>query len=252
MEWKNLTSKNIDLLDRQIPVVLPIGAIEQHGPHLPVVTDTLIGQYFCSKVDQMIPEDVLILPSVAVGCSRHHMDFAGTLTVSHDTFARYVTEILESVHAHGFQNLVLFNSHGGNQAIGQVIMETFGIQCPKANIALLTWWKIAGQALYEVTETGPGGVGHACEFETSLLQWMAEDLVDSSEIATGQNNQTFDWAEDDLLRSARAGLHRTMKERTTNGVFGDPTHASKQKGGQIVNIVLDAFKQILLDLRNQA
>ena len=69
-----------------------MGAVEKHGPHLPVVTDSLIGQYFCYCLDQKIQDEVLILPPIAIGCSRHHMDFAGTLKVSHNTFSLYVTE----------------------------------------------------------------------------------------------------------------------------------------------------------------
>ncbi len=85
MEKLNL--QKIDKLHRHIPVILPMGAVEQHGPHLPVVTDALIGQYFCYCLDQKIQDEVLIRPPVAIGCSRHHMDFAGTLTVSHSTFS---------------------------------------------------------------------------------------------------------------------------------------------------------------------
>ena len=97
MKWADLTSPELDQMDRNIPVIMNIGAIEQHGPHLPLETDSLIGRCLLDELDQSIPDGVLILPQVAVGCSAHHMDFAGSLTVGHETFAAYVCEILEAV-----------------------------------------------------------------------------------------------------------------------------------------------------------
>jgi hypothetical protein len=88
--WQSLTSKALARLDRSIPVVLPVAAVEQHGPHLPLATDRLIAEHFCRELDRELPDRVLILPTVAVGCSQHHMDFPGTLSVSHDGFMRYV------------------------------------------------------------------------------------------------------------------------------------------------------------------
>ncbi len=144
-----------------------------------------------------------------------------------------MTEILETVYAHGFKNLVLFNSHGGNQAAGQIVIENLGHLYPDAQVTLLTWWRIVDKALFEINESGPGGVGHAGEFETSLVQWIAEELVDESEIGKAQIAQTFDWAKSDLLRSAKAVVYRSMKEMTANGVNGDPTFASKEKGKKL-------------------
>jgi len=113
MYWRNLTSKEFEGIDRTTPVILPIGAVEQHGPHLNVETDVLIAEYFCDKLNTEISDDVLILPSIAVCASAHHMDFAGSLTVSHETLIRYIKEVLGSVLANGFQNIIIFNGHGG-------------------------------------------------------------------------------------------------------------------------------------------
>jgi creatinine amidohydrolase len=151
MIWDELTSPKIDSLDRDIPVLLPVAATEQHGPHLPLATDRMIGWHFAHSLHLKIPEQVLILPPVAVGCSNHHMDFPGTITVSHEAFATYVEEILESVLAHDFNNLIILNSHGGNQGIGQVILERLG---PEVNqMVLVTWWKLASEALARISES---------------------------------------------------------------------------------------------------
>ena len=246
MIWDEMTSPMIDALDRKIPVIIPVAATEQHGPHLPIATDRMIGWHFAHTLHTKIPKEVLVLPSVAIGCSQHHMDFAGTLTVSHDSFSSYVEEVIESVLSHDFENIIILNSHGGNQGIGQVILERIGEDA--SQIVFITWWKLAIEALLKITETSMGGVGHAGEFETSLMMHIAPHLVQEKLIEKGQNQATYPWAELDMLRGAKAGLYRSMYDMTTNGVFGDPTAATARKGEQISNLIVQNLKQIVLDI----
>ena len=248
MEWARLASTDIESINRNIPVILPVTALEQHGPHLPVSTDQLIGEYFCRELDRRIPDRALILPAVVITNSRHHMGFPGTLTVTHATFIRYVSEILEAVIANGFSTIVMFNSHGGNQAAAQVILEDMGVSHPGCRVALLTWWKVAHEQLMAISETGPGGVGHACEFETSLLQLIAPELVHTDRIAPGKNRPTYAWAESDMMRGSSGLLHRSIQEMTPNGVFGDPTAATREKGARIAAVVVEALERIVNDL----
>jgi len=248
MIWDQLTSPEIDALNRSIPVILPVAAIEQHGKHLPLATDRMIGEYFCHQLNEVIPDNILILPVMSVGCSEHHLDFKGSLTLQHDTFLHQVEDILGSVVFHGFKNLIIFNSHGGNMGIGQVIVEHFGNRHPECRIILATWWKIAGDALYELNETGVGGIGHAGEFETSLMMKIAPELVHHDKIEGKKNQIHFEWAAGDLLRGPKAALYQSMKTMTPNGVFGDPRMVSAEKGQQITELVVKALKKIVLDL----
>ena len=248
MIWDELTTTTIDTLNRAIPVLLPIAATEQHGPHLPLATDKMIGWHFAYSLHQKIPQEILVLPPVSVGCSAHHMDFGGTLSVGHDTFAAYVEEIVESVVRAGFSNIIILNSHGGNQGIGTVVTERLGPEVP--NIVFITWWNLAREALLKITETPVGGVGHAGEFETSLMLHVAPHLVNQDLIVKGENQPTFAWAEKDMLRSPKASLYRSMTEMTPNGVFGDPTKATAKKGEQISNHVVQSLKYLVLDLFN--
>ncbi|HEY8660240.1 MAG TPA: creatininase family protein [Hanamia sp.] len=248
MIWDQLTSPKINQLDRNIPIVLIMAATEQHGPHLPLATDRLIGEHFAYKLHESMPEQVLILPTVSIGCSDHHMDFAGSLTLTHNSFARQVHDIVGSVIHHGFHKIILLNCHGGNQGIGQVLVEQLGYKYPKADIVMATWWRIATNALEKITETGFGGVGHACELETSLMMLIAPHLVVKENIKPGGNNSTFSWAEGDMLRGAKAAYYRSIKEMTSNGVFGDPSTATVEKGKLITDAVLTALKQIVIDL----
>jgi creatinine amidohydrolase len=248
MIWDQLTSPEIDALNRSIPVILPIAATEQHGAHLPLATDRMIGEYFCHQLHDEIPDQALILPAVSIGCSAHHMEFSGSLTVRHVTFFRQVKEILSSVAFHGFKNLIVFNSHGGNLGIGQVIVEHFGKKHPECRIVLATWWKITGQSLFELNETGAGGVGHAGEFETSLMLKIAPQLVQIDKFENKQNKDNFEWASGDLLRGPQASLFQNMIDMTPNGVFGDVRKVSAEKGQKIAVMVVQALKTMVLDL----
>lgn len=248
MYWDQLTSGQLAELDKQTPVLLNIAAIEQHGAHLPVATDRMIGEYFSSLLNEEIGDKVLILPIAAVGCSDHHMGFCGTLTLSHATFSAVVKEIIQSVLNHGFYNIILLNSHGGNQGIMQVIIEQLGYANPSAHILGASWWNVAKEELLKITETGPGGTGHACEFETSLMKAIAPHLVHESLIKQGSNVWAFPSVDGDLLTGPRISFYRTMKELTPNGVYGNPTKASAEKGIRIGQCVTAALKQLVMNV----
>lgn len=248
MIWDTLTTVQLEGVDKNIPALLPLAATEQHGPHLPVSTDRLIGEHFARTLNAQISSSLLVLPTVAVGCSDHHMGYSGTLSLAHSTFLSVVKDIVASVLHHGFYKVILLNSHGGNQGIGQVILEQLGHENPQAHFVALSWWGIAGKSLKGITETGMGGTGHACEFETSLIQLIAPELIQSNFIKKGTNLPTFNWAEGDMLHGAAASYYRNMRTMTTNGVFGDPDAASVSKGQKIADYVVASLKQVVADL----
>ena len=248
MEWMKMTAAEISAAGSDVPVILPIAAVEQHGPHLPVSTDRMIAEHFCREIEEAIGAQVLILPTISITCSRHHQSFGGTLTVLHQTFIHYLSEVLDSIAEAGFENIVILNSHGGNQASANLVVESWGVSHPDCRLTLLTWWRAAGDELLEITERGLGGVGHAGEFETSLMMLIAPELVRSDAIARGGNIPTYEWAESDMLRGARGLVHRTTRQMTENGVFGDPTAASAEKGRQITEVVVDQLVRILREL----
>ena len=241
-----LTSREIDGLERSIPVIIPISAIEQHGPHLPLATDRIIGWHFLTQLEKEISDKVLILPSLGIGCSSHHMEFPGTLSYTHDTLFAMVEDIVESLLEHGFHRIILFNSHGGNQGVAQVLSERLGPEL--TYFSTITWWRLAASALLDLSRTGPGGVGHAGEFETSLMLHIDPDLVRKKLIEKGKNQATFSWAEGDMLRSGSAGLYRSMYEMTPNGIYGDPTQSSADQGLKISRLIVSRLKGIVLDL----
>jgi creatinine amidohydrolase len=248
MNWQELASPEFGEIDRATPVVLPVAAVEQHGPHLPLATDRMIAEFFADRINSRLGSSVLILPTVAVGCSAHHMEFLGSLTLRHETFLSVCEQYLTSAHAHGFRNFLILNSHGGNRGVCQVLLEKFGAEHANCRIAVASWWRAAAEALLPLNETGPGGVGHACEFETSLMLHIAPRSVRMEAMEPKSNTSTFDWAEEDLLRPSRVSLYRSMKQITPNGAWGDPTRATAAKGQQITEIVCDALSKVVSEL----
>ena len=248
MYWDQLTSPQIAELDKNIPVILPIAATEQHGAHLPLATDRMIGEHYCRKLNKKIGKKVLILPTISVGCSEHHTEFAGSLSVQHTTFLNQMTDIANCVVKYGFKKILVLNSHGGNQAIAGTFLEIFGYRNPQVRLVVATWWRIALAALQPLNESGQGGAGHAGEFETALMLLIAPELVQLDKIGGKANVPTFPWAEGDMLAGGQAGLYRTMKAMTPTGVYGEAKFGTKKKGKQITKIVVKALRKIVLDL----
>jgi creatinine amidohydrolase len=249
MKWRDLSSFEIDQLDRRIPVFMNIAAIEQHGRHLPLATDALIGEHFLDELEAAVPDQVLVLPQIQVGCSGHHLDFAGTLSVRHETMLHYVTDIVASVRQAGFANVVILNSHGGNQGIGQVMSEVIGQRSPDLRIVFTTWWRLAADRLTGISDGGPFSTGHACEFETSLMMIIAPELVKEPIPAGVSYQPSFDWSDGGMMHGPKASLYRSMKDISGGtGVVGEPSLATSEKGRAISAAVNAALVQMASDL----
>ncbi len=249
MRWEALTTKEFAEVSRTVPVLINIAAIEQHGPHLPVDVDACIGQHFVDEMDRVMGERVLTLPQIKVCCSAHHMSFAGSLSVSHESFLAYAFDLISSAVAHGFQNIVILNSHGGNQGIGQVLTEKLGMAHPQVRFAFLTWWRTANEALSQIRESAYGGVNHACEFETALMMHIAPDTVRGEHICGFNHVLPPGWADADMLESRSGSCFRPMSVSSGGlGVVGDPSLATPDKGRRISEAVVERLQSILTDI----
>ncbi|MCK0148257.1 creatininase family protein [Arenibacter sp. F26102] len=186
MIWDEFTCLEIAKVDKKTPVVLVMAANEQHGPHLPFATDRLIGEHFVISLNKSIPDKVLVLPHIAVGCSEHHIGFLGSLTRSHNTFINQVKDIVSSILKHGFTNTILLNNHGENQDVWQVLVEKLGSTYKNLNIVLATRWKFGGNDLTALNEIGPMNTVHAGEFEESLIMLIAPELVRMDKLEKGK------------------------------------------------------------------
>jgi creatinine amidohydrolase len=220
--WADLNTLDFAAVDSEATVaVLPIAAIEQHGPHLPVSTDTTIANGMVEEVRRICPPDldVLVLPTQPVGKSNEHLRSPGTLTLTAETVLKVWVELGESVARAGVRKLVMINSHGGNAALLEVVARELRIRC--GMLAVHGAWRRFGlpQGLYTPLESEVGI--HAGDIETSLMLHFRPDLVrmdqaDDFEPAivamaakyavlrpTGVN--AFGWIAQDLHASGAAG-----------------------------------------------
>jgi creatinine amidohydrolase len=248
MRWDEQTSVALGAISRDTPVILPIAATEQHGPHLPVGTDRMIVDHLATVVDLAIGDRGLILPTVQVGYSAHHNDLPGTLSVRHETLLAEITNLVASVFDQGFTTVVILNGHGGNQSIGNVALEQLGVSYPENRIVFTSWWQVAQPELLQISESGPGGVGHACELETSLILHIAPSLVDVAAIPERGNAPHFDWNGADMLRGSRARMFERHSALSPNGVMGEPTLASAAKGSDVTDAVVEKLTAIIVSL----
>lgn len=156
-------------------VLTPVGAIEQHGPHLPVETDTFNAETISLAAAARF-EDVLVAPSIPWGLSHAHLELGATLSISPTTFLSLAMDLTASLIAAGFQRLVWVNGHHGNKPITALIVYE-SKRLHGLSVGAVTYYDLAVEAFSEVRNSPVGGSGHACEFETSLMMSVRPDAV---------------------------------------------------------------------------
>lgn len=160
-------------------VVFPVGAIEQHGPHLPVGTDTFTVEHISRAAAAQVGEQVplVVAPTLAFGSSHHHLPFGGAMSLSTETYYRTVYELTESLIIGGFQRVFIVNGHGGNQELIQLVVRDLALKHP-AHLAAGSYWTIAWPELIEAAGDMQGRLpGHAGIFETSQMMALRPELV---------------------------------------------------------------------------
>jgi creatinine amidohydrolase len=246
MNWQELRSSELGSLSRDTLVVVPMASIEQHGPHLPVGTDSYIAEGIASALDREFEGQLLILPVQRLGCSEHHMAFPGTLTLQHETFENLILEALDSMVRQGFRRFLILNSHGGNQAIGGVIAEKAAQRWTDAQVVFASWWRVAAERLENLVEGAFPSVGHACEFETSLMLALHPGLVNMALAVDDGLPPPAKPLQHDLLSGPAAALAIPMHRLTQYGVYGRPTLAKAEKGHRILEETVAALRDLIL------
>ncbi len=219
----------------RIPL-LPVGAIEQHGPHLPLKIDRWESTSIADEAAKRSPDRLLVMPPVAYGYATHVMDFPGTITVHHETFIRYVVDILKSLAHHGFKRIIVLNGHGSNQnplelAVRRAMLET------DAWVAMASWWNLT-QADPDFMATWresdfPGGAAHAGEAETSVALHLDADAV-RTDLAknhvtdTNEQESRFHWI--DLFGSSPIKMDSWTSTYSEDGTQGAAAMATAAKG----------------------
>jgi creatinine amidohydrolase len=249
MRWEELSVPDIERLDRDRTVlVLPIGSVEQHGRHLPLGTDTLLALSVCSAAAERLAGKVAVLPPPWYGFSPHHMRFAGTITLRPETLMALIEDVAASVVAHGFRRLLIVNGHGGNAGLIDVLASTLGHKFQgKSRIATLTYFQLARDAIARLRKSRPGGMGHACEFETAMMQHIRPELVaiDRAKVTYPETGSAY--LSTDLLGGSRVRAYHDFGDLSESGTLGDPTLASPEAGARFHAAVVEELLGFIED-----
>ncbi len=224
MQLANLTWPAIGNLSKDTPVVIPVAAIEQHGHHLPLATDSMLLMEIVRRVEAAMSGSIVLTPLMWLGNSDHHLDFPGTLSASARMYLDMLVGLMDNLIAHGFRRLYVLNGHGGNDVPGkQALFEVRQKYRARDDLLLLfsTYWSLGGRPWERAPEIEQREMGHACEWETSMILRIAPELVanylDAETVEPGNSFQpaTRGWI---------------TKERSKPGHIGSPRLATAEKG----------------------
>jgi len=244
--WARLKAHELrKLAAEDAAVILPIASIEQHGPHLPVMTDTRLGEEIARRTAEKAWEQrrTIWTPVVWSGLSEHHMGYGGTLTLSHATFRALLADLVAAIVRAGFRDILISNSHGGNIVAMQQILDELSPEVP-ATLVAATYVMEAGARYGEVLED-QASVMHACEAETSMMMACVPDLVDTSDLAA--HNVDAGSGPDFLKAGATGYRWRPLTHVTPNGVLGKPEKATAEKGERLLEIGAEAMARLVTD-----
>jgi creatinine amidohydrolase len=237
IEWRRLRADELrDRAAANAIVIIPVAALEQHGPHLPVEVDSTLGEELARRIAREIAargEPVVVLPVLWTGISEHHMRLGGTISLEFDAFAAVVGGIVKSVARHGFRRIALLNAHGGNESALRVIVDDLTPRL-EARVVQFTYWHAAADVIAAILERQTVLL-HACEAETSMEMAVHPELV-----ATDRIPHPADQA-------PGSGIYRwrRLDEMSASGVIGDPSAASPEKGELLFRAIAAALAEKL-------
>ncbi|MFM7141659.1 MAG: creatininase family protein [Alphaproteobacteria bacterium] len=216
--------------------ILPLGSTEQHGPHLPLGTDTRIAAELARRLAGRVP-DAVVLPVLALGCAGEHMGFPGTLDLREDTLAAILRDVATSLERHGFERLFVFSAHGGNRAALDRALPVVRASAPRLAVGRGPGAEALGPLLarsgarHGVTVAASGR--HAGELETSILLRLAPSLVRTDRMLPGLM----------LDGDAPDPFYPDLRATSVDGTVGDPRGAAASRADEY----LDAWVEALLD-----
>ena len=251
MRWEELTSPEIGTLDRDNTVVVfPIGSVEQHGNHMPLGTDTILA-HEVALAAAAGAGNAVVLPPPWYGFSAHHMRFPGSVTLRAETLMAVAEDVIASVVRHGFRRILLVNGHGGNGGVIDVLASTLGHKhYGEARIVTLTYFALARDSIAALRQSAPGGMGHACEFETSLIQHLRPELVKIERAATTYPEPGSRYLTTDLIGSQAVRVYHDFGDLSPAGTLGDPSLASPEAGAKFFAGSVEALTALIEDFRH--
>jgi creatinine amidohydrolase len=182
MHYGDLRWIDVDAADREnLVVVCPLGSLEQHGHHLPLLTDTYLVTAVADRVHERLADRICLLPALWLGASDHHLDFPGTVSASNTLYTAIIKDVLRSLVRGGWRRIFFLNGHGGNVAPGETAITAAANACDRCDaalIALSSYWTIAAPAMNPAAHgMHSPTLTHACEYETSMMLHVRGQVV---------------------------------------------------------------------------
>ena len=233
MQLTDLKWPDIEAMSRDTPIVIPVAALEQHGRHMPLFTDSLLLGEVMRRVTERLKDRVLFTPLMWLGNSEHHLDFPGTMTAAPRVYLDLLKDLVENFLFHNFRRLVIVNGHGGNIVPAQQAMfEIRQKYRQRMDLMLLstTYWTLGAKPQAVEKSLVQNRMGHACEWETSMMLRIRPELV-------GDYKAALTVPQDDLFEPANRGW--ITKDRTKPGHIGAPQHATAEKGELLFRVFSD-------------
>lgn len=231
MTWREVESR---LAAANAVVIVPVASTEQHGPHLPLSTDAVIGEELSCRIARQL-DNALVAPAVRLGVSPFHRDFAGSLSIPAECLMSILRHLVLSLERYGAAHIVLLPSHGGNFPPVNTLAPELAQELESANLHTLAdlerCMELMNEGLHEAGVEYEESVVHAGATETAIMMAVAPSLVHEDEIEPGY--------EGDLTMAGL--LENGFREYTTSGVLGDPTHATATAGEEILNRMVNAY-----------
>ncbi len=230
LTWSEVESR---IAAGETMAIVPLGATEQHGPHLPLAVDTVVAdalaERFCARVG-----NALHAPTIPIGCSPEHLDFSGTLSLSSATLAAVLSDVITSLVGHGFNHVVIFSAHGGNDAVLSEIEPRLRQSAGKARLTVIHGIAAIGRVLADASAAE--GIGaeasgaHAGEFETSIIAGIRAELLRWDQVRAGLMSVPED---------PQTLFYPSLRNHALEGVVGDPTLAAANRAERYLSAWVD-------------
>ena len=230
--WWDLTAQDFADIDAErVVAILPVGAVEQHGPHLPVRVDAAINAGIIARALELMPADcpALVLPMMPVGKSDEHLAFPGTLTLSCETLGRVWFELGESVHRAGIRKILFFNSHGGQPQLLEIVCRDLRVKLGMFAVSAMWPRLIDMDALFDADENKHGI--HAGQSETSIMLHLHPELVEMHRAENFVPLSVEIERESEILgRGSSVSFGWQTQDLHPKGACGDATKATAELG----------------------
>ncbi len=220
MHLRDLAWPDVRDLSRDMVVLIPTGSLEQHGPHLPLFTDSILATAVAEAVEARLPEEVLLTPTLWLGASTHHLAFPGTLSNSFEAYMGAIDAVIESLIPHGFHRFYVLNGHGGNTDANSMVLRNLKAKYPELTLGHSGYFAFVPPDAYAVLEGPIKGIRHACEAEASMILYLRPELVRTDRLRDDGMEP------DPPIR----GLVLHFDEETEEGSYGYATLATAAKG----------------------